>query len=74
MPNVAISDLIIDTGIQIRRGNREETIRRYEDAFDRLPPIDVSGGSAHLAPAQALAEMEPKDLFDLAHGRSGSRH
>jgi hypothetical protein len=29
---------------------------------------------AHLAAAQTLAKMEPQDLFDLAHERSGSGH
>jgi len=38
---VAIRDIIVDPTIQIRRSNREQTIQRYEEAFDKLPPVDV---------------------------------
>lgn len=41
MPRVAIKDIVVDHSIQIRRGNREETIRRYEEAFEKLPPVDL---------------------------------
>jgi ParB-like chromosome segregation protein Spo0J len=38
---LAIKDIIIDPTIQIRNRNNESTIRRYEDSFDKLPPIVV---------------------------------
>lgn len=38
---LAIQDIVVDPTIQIRRTNHEQTIQRYEDAFDRLPPVDV---------------------------------
>lgn len=41
MTTLAIEKIEVDPTIQIRRGNREETLRRYEDAFDKLPPVDV---------------------------------
>ena len=38
---LAIQDIDIDPTIQIRRINHEDTIKRYEESFDKLPPIDV---------------------------------
>ena len=38
---LTISEIVIDPTIQIRRGNHEQTVRRYEESFDKLPPIDV---------------------------------
>ena len=38
---LAIQDIDVDPTIQIRQGNREETVQRYEESFDNLPPIDV---------------------------------
>ena len=38
---LAIQDIDIDPTIQIRRNNHEDTIKRYEESFDKLPPIDV---------------------------------
>ena len=31
----------VDPTVQIRRINHEETIQRYQESFDKLPPIDV---------------------------------
>ena len=41
MTKLAIQDIVVDPTIQIRQANHEQTIQRYEDAFDRLPPVDV---------------------------------
>ncbi len=38
---LAIKDIDVDPTLQIRRRNHEDTIRRYEEAFDKLPPVDV---------------------------------
>jgi len=38
---IKLTDLIIDPTIQIRRSNHEATIRRYEEAFENLPPVVV---------------------------------
>lgn len=38
---VRIADLVVDPTIQIRRGNHEQTIQRYMESFDQLPPVDV---------------------------------
>jgi ParB-like chromosome segregation protein Spo0J len=38
---VRISEIIVDPTIQIRRSNHEQTIQRYMEAFDQLPPVDV---------------------------------
>lgn len=41
MTKLAIDSITIDPTVQIRRSNHEPTIRRYEEAFDKLPPVDV---------------------------------
>lgn len=44
---LAIQDIEVDPTIQIRHGNHEQTIQRYEESFNKLPPVDVfktSGG------------------------------
>lgn len=41
MTKLAIDSITIDPTVQIRRSNHEPTIRRYEESFDKLPPIDV---------------------------------
>ena len=41
MPELAIREIIADPAIQIRSSNHEQTIHRYADSFDKLPPIDV---------------------------------
>ena len=41
MPKVALSKIIADPTVQIRRSNHEPTIRRYEESFDKLPPVVV---------------------------------
>ncbi|MGH8615814.1 MAG: ParB/RepB/Spo0J family partition protein, partial [Gammaproteobacteria bacterium] len=38
---VALKDITVDPTIQIRRSNHEPTIRRYEESFDKLPPVVV---------------------------------
>jgi ParB-like chromosome segregation protein Spo0J len=38
---LAIDSITIDPTVQIRRSNHEPTIRRYEESFDKLPPVDV---------------------------------
>src|SRR5207245_217529 len=38
---LAIKDIIVDPTIQIRRANHEATIQRYEESFEKLPPVDV---------------------------------
>ena len=67
MPNVAIKDIVIDPAIQIRRGNHEDTVRRYEDSFDKLPPVEVfktaeglllSNGFQRVAAASRLGRKE----------------
>jgi len=41
LPKLALDEIIVDPTIQIRRSNHEPTIRRYEESFDKLPPVDV---------------------------------
>lgn len=41
MKELKIADLIVDPTVQIRRSNHEPTIQRYEEAFEKLPPVDV---------------------------------
>lgn len=41
MSKLAIKDIVIDPAIHIRSRNNEATIQRYEDAFDKLPPVIV---------------------------------
>jgi ParB-like chromosome segregation protein Spo0J len=36
-----LGELVIDPTVQIRRSNHEPTIRRYEEAFEKLPPVVV---------------------------------
>jgi len=38
---IKLADLEIDPTVQIRRSNHEPTIRRYQESFEKLPPIDV---------------------------------
>jgi ParB-like chromosome segregation protein Spo0J len=38
---LAIADIIVDPAIQIREGNDEDTVQRYMESFDSLPPVDV---------------------------------
>jgi ParB-like chromosome segregation protein Spo0J len=38
---IALAEIVADPSIQIRRSNHEPTIQRYEEAFDKLPPVDV---------------------------------
>ena len=66
-----IADLVIDQTIDIRSSLDEETITRYEESFDKLPPVDVfdtpdglllADGFHRAAAAQrlGLAEIEAK--------------
>jgi ParB-like chromosome segregation protein Spo0J len=74
---LAIRDIVVDPAVQIRRGNHEPTIRRYEESFDKLPPVVVfktkdgmllADGFHRMAAAQRLG------LKDIqAEIRSGSR-
>jgi len=68
---LAIDSITIDPTVQIRRSNHEPTIRRYEESFDKLPPVDVfetpdglllADGFHRVAAAQriGLAEVEAK--------------
>lgn len=41
MVELPVSDIEMDPAIQIRDSNDEETIQRYMDSFEQLPPIDV---------------------------------
>lgn len=41
MPKLTIREIKIDPTVQIRRGNREDTVRRYMEAFEQLPPVTV---------------------------------
>lgn len=38
---LAIEDITADPTIQIRRANHEATIQRYEESFEKLPPVTV---------------------------------
>jgi len=38
---LAIKEIVVDPTVQIRRGNHEATVQRYEESFDKLPPVDV---------------------------------
>src|SRR3989442_10872953 len=67
MPKIAIKEIEIDTTIQIRRGNHEPTIRRYEESFEKLPPVDVfrtpegdllADGFHRVAAAERLGKRE----------------
>jgi len=64
---IKLTDLIIDPTIQIRRSNHEATIRRYEEAFEKLPPVVVydtpegsllADGFHRTAAAQRLGKRE----------------
>jgi ParB-like chromosome segregation protein Spo0J len=64
---LAIDSIIIDPTVQIRRSNHEPTIRRYEESFEKLPPIDVfdtpdgmllADGFHRVAAAQRLGLVE----------------
>ncbi len=41
MTEMPVRDIEMDPAIQIRDSNHGETIERYMDSFERLPPIDV---------------------------------
>jgi len=41
LPKVALNKIKVDPTVQIRRSNHEPTIRRYEESFEKLPPVDV---------------------------------
>ena len=36
-----LTQIEVDPTVQIRQGTSEDTIRGYEDSFDKLPPVDV---------------------------------
>ncbi len=64
---LALSEIEIDPTIQIRRSNYEDTIQRYEEAFERLPPVDVfdtaeglllADGFHRIAAAERLGHSE----------------
>lgn len=38
---IALKEIVVDSTVQIRHGNHEPTIRRYEESFEKLPPVDV---------------------------------
>lgn len=38
---IKLSDITIDPAVAIREGTDEDTIQRYMDTFDELPPIIV---------------------------------
>jgi ParB-like chromosome segregation protein Spo0J len=67
MPKLAIKNIDIDPTVQVRRGNHEPTIRRYEESFDKLPPVDVfntpdglllADGFHRVAAAERLGKRE----------------
>jgi ParB-like chromosome segregation protein Spo0J len=67
MANIKLVDIKVDSDIQIRRGRHEATIRRYAEAFAKLPKIIVfqtpdallvSDGFHRLAAAQRLGKTE----------------
>ena len=68
MPKIAINKIVVDPTVQIRRANHEPTIRRYEESFDKLPPVvvfDVPGegrlladGFHRIAAAERLGRRE----------------
>lgn len=41
MPTLAITDIIVDHSIPIRRSTHDATVTRYMEAFDLLPPLTV---------------------------------
>jgi ParB-like chromosome segregation protein Spo0J len=72
-----LTEIIVDPTIQIRRGNHEQTIRRYEESFDKLPPVDVfetPEGKLLADGFHRVAAAERLGLTDIeASIRSGSR-
>jgi ParB-like chromosome segregation protein Spo0J len=49
---VPVASIKADPEVQIRKSTREEAIRRYEESFDRLPPVvvyELAGGQLLLA-------------------------
>ena len=68
MPKIAINKIVVDPTVQIRRADHEPTIRRYEESFDKLPPVvvfDVPGegrlladGFHRIAAAERLGRRE----------------
>jgi len=77
LSKLAIKEIVVDPTIQIRRGNHEPTIRRYEESFEKLPPVVVirtkdglllADGFHRIAAAQRLGLKEIK-----AEIRPGSR-
>jgi ParB-like chromosome segregation protein Spo0J len=74
---VAIKDIIIDPAVQIRRGNHEPTVRRYEESFDKLPPVVVFKTKEGLLLADGFHRMAAAERLGLreikAEIRTGSR-
>lgn len=67
MAKLAIKDIIVDPTVQIRRGNHEPTIRRYMEAFEKLPPVIVFKTPEGLLLADGFHRIAAAD-------RLGERH
>ncbi len=52
-----LSSIIIDPTIQIRRSNHDPTIQRYEESFDKLPPVTVIDSSEGMLLADGFHRM-----------------
>lgn len=69
MKELGLAEIVVDPTIQIRRSNHEPTIRRYEESFEKLPPVDVfdtpeglllADGFHRFAAAQRLGQNKVK--------------
>lgn len=67
MPSIPIPSITVDSTVQIRRAQREQTVRRYVEAFEKLPPVVVfktpeglllADGFHRLAAANRLGKAE----------------
>jgi ParB-like chromosome segregation protein Spo0J len=74
---LALAKVVVDPTIQIRRTNHEPTIRRYEDSFEKLPPVDVFDTAEGLLLADGFHRFAAADRLGLkkisANVRKGTR-
>ena len=56
----------VDPTVQIRRINHEETIQRYQESFDKLPPIDVFETPEGLLLADGFHRMAAAERLGLS--------
>lgn len=77
MPKLTIREIKVDPTVQIRRGNREDTVRRYMEAFEELPPVTVFKSPEGLLLADGFHRMAAAQRLGLreieAEVRKGTR-